>query len=213
MKMIKYIFGLFFFLIFTAQPVFAADFIDIKIQTNETKSDGLPWDGCPSTFWDPPIPGKSIFGNLMYNPGEPNPPEIRLMMIRENGKVEPHINNACNDTMECEFPKIPYKNEVLGFILFDKDISSHDLIEAVVLVPSKSPAWEARAKKVRKKLEAQLPGFAMAEMNFCRGPRAPKKIKIEPIALEDCPQSIGCQLGNSYWSVNKSSGKVDPWKW
>lgn len=213
MKMIKYIFGLFFFLVFTTQPLFAADFIDIKVQINETKSDGLPWDGCPSTFWDPPIPGKSIFGNLMYNPGEPNPPEIRLMMIRENGKVEPHTNNVCNDTMECEFLKTPYNNEVLGFILFDKDISSHDLIEAVVLVPSKSPAWESRAKKVRKKLEAQLPGFAMAEMNFCRGPRAPKKIKIEPIALEDCPQSIGCQLGNSYWSVNKSSGKVDPWKW
>ncbi len=191
----------------------AAEFIDVKVQANDSKSDGLPWDGCPSTFWDPPIPGKGIFGNIMYNPAEPNPPEIRLMVVRENGSVEPHVTSDCNDTLECEFSKITYNKEVLGFILFDKDMSSHDLIEAVVLVPSKSREWEGRAQKIRKMLEAQLPRFVMSEMNFCRGPRSPKKINIEPIALDECPESIGCQLGNSYWSIDNSTGKVDAWKW
>ena len=200
-------------LLFCTGTAIAAEFIDVKVQANDTKSDGLPWDGCPSTFWDPPIPGKGIFGNLMYNPAEPNPPEIRLMIIRENGNIEPHAIHDCNDTLECEFSNINYNKEVLGFILFDKDMSSHDLIEAVVLVPSKSSQWKDRAQKVRELLKAQLPRFAMAEMSFCRGPRSPKKIKIEPIALDECPESIGCQLGNSYWSADKSDGKVDDWEW
>ncbi len=200
-------------LLFLVQPAWATGLIDIKVQANESKSDGLPWDGCPSTFWDPPIPGKGLFGNLMYNPAEPNPPEIRLMIVRENGKSEGHANNLCNDLLECEFTKIAYRNEVIGLILFDADMSSHDLIEAVVLVPSTSSAWVNRANKVRQLLKAQLPRFAMAEMNFCRGPRAPKKIKIEPIAMEDCPASIGCQLGNSYWSVDETDSKADAWKW
>ncbi len=199
-------------IIFTSSAV-VADFIDVKVQANDTKSDGLPWDGCPSTFWDPPIPGKGLFGNIMYNPAEPNPPEIRLMILKENGKIESHTTNDCNDTLECEFSKIPYKKEVLGFILFDADMGSHDLIEAVVLVPSKSPQWKGRAKKVRQMLKAELPRFAMAEMNFCRGPRSPKKLTIEPIALDECTHGIGCTLKNSYWSVGNSDGKIDDWKW
>ncbi len=200
-------------LMFPVHFVSAADFIDIKVQPNDAKSDGLPWDGCPSTFWDPPMPGKSLLGNIMYNPAEPNPPEIRLMTVRENGRVEPHANNVCNDTLSCEFLAVPYNNEVIGFILFDADISAHDLIEAVVLVPSKQPEWRERAQRVRQKLEQQLPRFMTAELNFCRGPRAPKKIKVEPIALDECSEGIGCQLGNSFWTVGPSDGKRDDWKW
>jgi len=144
---------------------------------------------------------------------EPNPPEIRLIILRENGSLEPHVNVDCNDTVSCEYPDVSYDSEVLGFILFDKDMSSHDLIEAVVLVPSKSPEWQERAQRVRQMLEAELPRFVMAEMNFCRGPRAPKKIKIEPISFDECIQGTGCQLGNSYWRIDESDGKKDPWKW
>ena len=202
------------FFVVPLQAVKATNQIDIKVEVNETKSDGLPWDGCPSTFWDPPIPGKSLFGNIMYNPAEPNPPEIRLMILRENGTIEPHANNTCNDTYTCEFDKVSYADEeVLGFLLFDADMSSHDLIEAVVLVPSKSPQWLDRAKYMKERVEAELPRFMMAEMNFCRGPRAPKKLTVEPIALDECLEGIGCQLGNSYWSVDESDGKTDEWKW
>lgn len=191
----------------------AAGLINVKVHANETKSDGLPWDGCPSTFWDPPIPGKSIFGNIMYNPAEPNPPEMRLLILDEDGNVTTHQNATCNDTVQCEFENVPYSNGVLGFVLMDVDATSHDLIEAVVLVPSKSAQWQDRAQAMRKRVEAQLPRFAMAEVNFCRGPRAAKKLKIEPIALDECPSGVGCELGNSFWTVDESDGKVDAWKW
>ncbi len=187
--------------------------INVTVHANETKSDGLPWDGCPSTFWDPPIPGKGLFGNLMYNPAEPNPPEVRLLILSEDGRLVTHQNNTCNDTVKCEFENIAYAEEVMGFVLMDVDAATHDLIEAVVLVPSKSPQWKDRAQMMRKRVEAQLPRFAMAEVNFCRGPRAPKKIKIEPIALDECESGIGCELGNSFWVVDKTDGKRDAWKW
>jgi len=192
---------------------YAAGLINVNVHVNETKSDGLPWDGCPSTFWDPPIPGKSIFGNIMYNPAEPNPPEVRLTVIRESGGLETHENSSCNDTTQCEFSNLPYKDEVLGFILIDIDTSSHDLIEAAVLVPSKSKLWQKRAEAMRSRVQAQLPRFAVAEMNLCRGPRAPKKLKIEPLALDECPSGVGCELGNSFWAIDETDGKVDAWKW
>lgn len=187
--------------------------INVTVHANETKSDGLPWDGCPSTFWDPPIPGKSIFGNIMYNPAEPNPPEMRLLILSEDGDVMTHGNSTCNDTVKCEFENIAYAKEAMGFVLMDVDASTHDLIEAVVLVPSKSPRWKERAQKMRKRLEAELPRFAMAEMNLCRGPRAPKKMKIEPIALDECETGVGCELGNSFWTVDETDGARDAWKW
>ena len=193
--------------------IHAADLINVKVHVNETKSDGLPWDGCPSTFWDPPIPGKSIFGNIMYNPAEPNPPEIRLSVIRESGTMETHKNSTCNDTTQCEFGNLPFKDEVLGLIVIDIDATSHDLIEAAVLVPSKSSQWKQRAEAMRARVQAQLPRFAVAEMNFCRGPRAPKKLKVEPLALDECPAGIGCELGNTFWTIDETDGKADAWKW
>lgn len=191
----------------------AGDLINVTVHANESKSDGLPWDGCPSTFWDPPIPGKGLFGNIMYNPAEPNPPEMRLQVLSEDGSSVVHPNNTCNDTVKCEFENIAYSEEVMGFILMDVDAATPDLIEAVVLVPSKSPKWQARAQKMRERVEAQLPRFAMAEVNFCRGPRAPKKMKIEPIALDECESGVGCELGNSFWVVDKTDGTRDAWKW
>ncbi len=122
-------------------PAWGADKLNLQIWVDQAKSDEMPWNGCPHTFGAAP---GGLLG-LMGNPFQPSPPEIRLIIFRSDGTTTQHPNRACNDILQCEFSRIPMKNEVTGLLLFDADMSMRDLIDAMVMVPTKSKKGMAAA--------------------------------------------------------------------
>jgi hypothetical protein len=194
-------------------PAFAED-LDIEVYAKDTKSDGLPWDGCPSAFWSVPNPFSKYTGDVMMNPAEPSPPELRLIVYRERAGQQPHPRNNCNDSERCVFQGIAYNNEVLGLLLIDEDMmGKQDFVEAVVLVPDKTGQWMRRAKDMRSWLLREAQTFKPGTFDLCRGPRPPSTIDIKPLARDECPLGSGCDLDNSYWMIDSSSASADPWDW
>jgi len=184
--------------------------LNLNVWVEQTKTDEMPWDGCPHTFMQSPVNIMGLMGNAFH----PSPPEIRLMILRSNGSMTHHQNAACNDTLKCDFRKIPVKNEVVGFLLFDADASMRDLIDAMVLVPEKSQKWKAPADKMRKRMKKMVSQFTPEIPDLCRMHVASRRIEISPFAYDECPSGSVCELSQSSWSYSTGEAKPnDEWDW
>ncbi|GEM_PF-5131586 len=184
--------------------------LNLNVWVEQSKTDEMPWDGCPHTFMQSPVNIMGLMGNAFH----PSPPEIRLMVLRSNGKMMRHPNGTCNDMLKCDFNKIPVNQEVVGFLLYDEDASMRDLIDAMVLVPEKSRKWKDDAEKMRKRMKEMVAQFTPEVPDLCRIHVAPRKVVISPFAYDECPDGSGCNLGQSTWSY--STGEPEPdneWDW
>lgn len=198
------------FIVINTVQVKASDEVNLNVWVEQTKTDEMPWDGCPHTFMQSPVNIMGLMGNAFH----PSPPEIQLLILRSDGSMERHPNGTCNDTLKCDFRGIPLNNEVLGLLLYDSDASMRDLIDAMVMVPEKSQKWIKPAEKMKKRLQTVIGQFTPETIDLCRIHVAPRKVDILPFAHDECPTGGGCSLSQSTWSYSTGAPvEQGEWDW
>lgn len=176
----------------------------------DRKIDDRAWDGCAHA--------SMMLDRFFFNLAEPSPPDPLVLVVDESGDATEPRGTSCTDRLRCRFASIDVPDEVFGLVFLDRDATTHDLIDAVVVVPAKVPRWLPNAHAMEQAVRRVVALVAPDGVDLCRPLRMPntEHVSVAKLAIGECAPESPCELRQSLVSITddaEAEGSVDPWAW